>query len=109
MRTFREDRDRMQELADLAVGVAMAEHRQPERGLGDEHVAWDQLERHAGRVGDVLVVAGGDDPQPVAFDRDLRGPEHMSGRMEGRACAVERDRLAVADGLRAAGEILAVA
>ena len=33
----------------------------------------------------------------------------MPGRMEGHARAAERDGLAIADGLRRAGEILAVA
>ena len=67
------------------------------------------FERRTGRIGDVLVVAGGDDAQPVAFDRDLRRAEHVPGRMERDAHAVQRHRLAQPDSLRRAGEILAVA
>ena len=51
MRPLGKQRDRMQQLGDLAVGIAVAEHRQSERRLGDEHVASDQLERRAGRIG----------------------------------------------------------
>ena len=109
MRALGKQRDRAQQLGDLAVRIAVAEHRQAERRLGDEHVAGHKLERRAGRIGHVLVVAGGDDSQAIGLDRDLRRAEHVAGRMEGHARAVERQRLAVADRLRAAGEILAVA
>ena len=44
-----------------------------------------ELERRAGRVGDILVIAGGDDPAALALDRDLRRAEHMAGGMEGGA------------------------
>ena len=60
-------RDRGQQLADLALRRRMAEHRQRERRLGDEHVAGDRLEGRAGRVGLPLVVARGDDPEALAF------------------------------------------
>ena len=45
----------------------------------------------------------------LCVDRDLRRAEHMAGRMKGHRHAVERDGLAVADRLRGAGEILAIA
>ena len=51
MRALRKQRDRMQELGDFAVGVAVPEHRQREGRLGDEDVAGDELERRAGRIG----------------------------------------------------------
>ena len=41
-----------------------------------------------------LVVARGDDAQAAMLDRDLRRAEHMAGRMERHAHAVEVDRLA---------------
>ena len=102
MRALGKQRDRMQELGDLAVGIAVAEHRQAERRLGDEHVAGHELERRAGRIGDVLVVAGGDDAQAVRFDRDLRRAEHVAGRMKRHRDAAKPDAFAVADRLRRA-------
>ena len=109
MRALREQRHGMQQLGDLAFGVVMAEHRQPERRLGNEHIAWHQFERWAGRIGDVLVIAGGDDGHAAAGDADLRRAEHVPGRVEAHLRAAERERLAVADDLRRAGETLAVA
>ncbi len=109
MRALGKQRHRVQQLRDLAVGIAVTEHRQAERRLGDEDIAWHQLERRAGGIGHVLVVAGRHDPQPVGLDGNLRRAEHVPGRMKRGADAVERDALAVADGLRAAGEVLAVA
>ena len=87
----------------------MAEYRQPERCLGDENVAGHKLERHAGWIGDILVIARGDDAQPVAFDRYLRRTEHMAGGMDVDLCAAERNALAIAHRLRRAGEIDAIA
>ncbi len=54
------------------AGVRMAKHRKPERRFGNKHVAWHELERDAGRVGDILVIAGGDHAQALVFDPDLR-------------------------------------
>ena len=68
-----------------------------------------QFERRAGRVGFVLVVAGGDDPHSLAFDLDLRRAEHVAGWMERHGGAAELQGLAVAHRLRGAGEILAIA
>ncbi len=96
MRALGKQRDRAQELCDLAVGIAVAEHRQRERRLGDEHVARHQLERRAGRIGDVLVIAGGDDAQAVGLDRDLRRAEHVAGGMERHLRAAEIDAFAIA-------------
>ena len=99
----------MQQLRDLAFGVVMAEHRQAEGRLGDEDVAGHELEWRAGRIGHILVVAGGDDGQAAAGDADLRRAEHVAGRMEAHLRAAERDGLAIADRLRRPGEALAVA
>ena len=85
-----------------------AEYRQRECRLGNEDVAPDKLERRAGRIGHVFVVAGGDNAQPVRLDRDLRRAEHMAGGTEGDLGAIESDALAIGDGLGRAGEILAV-
>ena len=87
----------------------MPEDRQAERRLGDEGVAPDELERRAGRVGDILVVARGDHARAVRRDADLRRAEHMAGRMERDLRLAELQRVAVANRLRGAGEILAVA
>ena len=110
MRALGKQRDRAQELGDLGVRIAVAEHRQAEGRLGDEHVARHQLERRAGRIGDVLVVAGGDDAQAVA-PRPRSAPSRARGRRDGSVTATPPsvDGLAVADRLRRAGEVLAVA
>jgi len=108
MRALGKQRDRSQELCDLGVRIAMAEHRQRERRLGDEHVARHKRERRAGRVGNILVVAGRHDGQPVGGDRDLRRTEHMAGGMKCHRDAAELKAFAVGDGLRGAGEIVAV-
>ena len=82
MRALGKQRDRAQQLGDLAVGIAVAEHRQREGRLGDEHVARHQLERRAGRIGDVLVVAGGDDAQ-ARRPRPRSAPSRARGRRDG--------------------------
>ncbi len=109
MRALGKQRDRAQKLGDLAFGVVMAEDRQAEGGFGDEDIALHQLERRAGWVGHVLVVAGGDDAHAAAFHRDLRGAEHMAGGVEGGLDPVEVDGFAIFDGLGAPGEIIAIA
>src|SRR5216683_2207807 len=89
--------------------MAVTEHRQPEGGLGDEDVARNQFERRAGGVGRVLVVAGGDDAGVLAGDRDLRRAQHMACGVKFDGDVAEFYRFAVANRLRAAGEMIAVA
>ena len=101
MRALGKQRDRSQQLSDLVGRVAVAEHRQAEGGLGDEDVAGHQLERRAGRVGRVLVVAGGDDAGALAGNRDLRRAQHMAGGMKLDGDVAEPQLLAIGDGLRA--------
>ncbi len=98
----------MQELADLGVGIAVAKHRQAEGRLGDENVAWNELERNASRIGDILVVARRHDAQPIGHDCDLRRAEHVAGGMEGHGRAAQVHAFAIPDGLRGAGEAFAV-
>src|SRR4051812_23989641 len=102
-------RDRVQELGDLAIGVAVTEYGKSERRLGDEHVARDEFERRTGRVRGILVVARSDDGQSSAFDRDLGGAKHVAGRMERQLGAAQSERLAGLCHLRGTGEIVAVA
>ena len=83
MRPLRKLRERGEQLGDLGLGRRVAEDRQPEGRLGDEDVAGHRNEGQAGRVGRALVVARGDDAEPVGLDRDLRRAEHMAGGMEG--------------------------
>ena len=109
MRALRKQRHRGQQLLDLIGRVAMAKHRQAEGGLGDEDVARHHLERRAGRIGRILVVAGRDDAGVLAGDRDLRRAQHMAGGMEFDRDVAEPDLFAIADRLRRAGEILAIA
>src|ERR1700730_3620803 len=87
----------------------MAEYGKAKSRLGDEDIARNQLERSAGRIGDVLVITGDDDPNATSFDRNLRRAEHVAGRMKRHRYAVKPDDLAVADRLRRPGEIFAVA
>ena len=92
----------------------MPEYRQRKGRLGDEHVAGHELERRASRIGHIFIVARGDDAQAIvleimAFDRDLRRAKDMAGGMEGDRHAVQGDGFAIANGLRRAGKILAVA
>ncbi len=96
MRALRKQRDRRQQLLHLVRRIAMAEHRQAERRLGDEDVAGHHLERRAGRIGRVLVVAGGDDAGILAGHRDLRRAQHMAGGMEFDLDVAEPDFLAIA-------------
>ena len=77
--------ERGEQPGDLGPRRRVAEDRQAEGRLGDEDVAGHRLEAGAGRVGGALVVAGRDDAQAAALDRDLRRAEHVAG-------GVERDR-----------------
>ena len=96
MRALRKQRHRRQQLLHLVGGIAVAEHRQAERRLGDEDVAGHQLERRAGGIARVLVVAGGDDAGVLAGHRDLRRAQHMAGGMEFDRDVAEPDLLAIA-------------
>ena len=82
MRALREQSDGVEQLRNLLIRIAMAEDRERKGRLGDEHIALHQLERHARRVGHVLVVAGSHDAQVAGFDGNLRRTEHMAGRMK---------------------------
>ena len=94
MRPLGKLRDGLQQPAHFLAVRRVPENRQAERGFGDEDVALHRLERYAGRVGLALVVARGDDADAVVLNADLRGTEHMAGRVEGHLDAVEVDRLA---------------
>src|SRR5262249_36583082 len=96
-------------LLHLIRRFAVTEHRQSERGLGDEDVARHHLEWRAGRIWRVLVVAGCDDAGVLAGNRDLRRAKHMAGGMKFDGDIAEPDLLAIADRLRRAGEVLAIA
>src|SRR4029079_19302501 len=109
MRAFGKQHDRMKKLRDLGIGVAMTKDRQAKRGLGDEHVALNELKGGTRWIADVFVIAGGHDAQAVKFDRDLGGTENVAGRVEGHLDAAQRDGLTVADRLRRPGEVVAVA
>ena len=89
MRALGKQHDRMQELFDLALRVRVTENRKPEGRLGDENIARNGLERRAGRIGHVLVVAGRDDAHPFSLYLDLRRAQHVAGRMKTHVDAVE--------------------
>ena len=109
MRTFRKQRHRGQELRHFIGGIAMAKHRKAEGGFGDEHIARHHLERRAGRIGCVLVIAGRYDARSAMGDGDLRRAQYMSRRVECRADLAKRDGLAIGNRLRAAREVVAIA
>ncbi len=109
MRALGKQRNGAQKFCDLAIGIAVAEYRQRERRFCNEDVTWHEFEWRAGRIGDVFVIAGGDDPQPLRLDRDLRRAEHVPSRVERHGRPVERYALPVLDRLRRAGEIVAIA
>src|SRR4030081_3559258 len=79
----------MQELRDLAVGVAVAKDRQAKSGLGNEHVALNELKGGTRGITDVLVIAGGYDAQARKLDRHLRGTEHVACWMESHPGAAQ--------------------
>ena len=87
------------DLRDGLRGIAPAEDRQAEGRFGDERVAAHRLERRAGGVGSEFVVARDHPDFAAAFDANLRGPEDVSGRMEGDADLSDADRGAVGLGL----------
>src|SRR5207237_8057356 len=87
----------------------MTKHRQSEGSFGDEHVASYAFEGCACRIGEILVVAGGDNPEPVCRNLDLGRTKDVSGGVKGHLGAVELDRLSVGDGLGRPSEIFPVA
>ena len=109
MRALGKQCDGGQQLLHLVGGIAMAKHRQAEGGFSDEDVAGHELERRAGRVGRILVVAGGDDAGVLAGHSDLRRAQHMTGRVKLHTDVAEPDLLAIADRLRRSGKVLAIA
>ena len=98
----------MQEFCNFTAGVMMAKDRQSECRFGDEYVTWHQFEWGARRIGDVLVVAGGDDTQAAAFHADLCRAEDVPGRMQAHLYAIEFQRLAIGNHLCPAREIIAI-
>src|SRR3954470_21998635 len=83
----------------------MPEYWQSKRRLGDEGIALDQFERRAGRIGHILVVAGGDDARAVRGDADLRRAEHVARGMKRDLDGPELQLLAIRDRLCRAREV----
>ena len=90
---------RLEQPVDLGAGIGMAEHRQAERRLGDEHVARHRLERRAGRVGAALIVARHDNALAPVLQHDLRRAQDMAGGHEPRGDVAQPHGLAIADRL----------
>src|SRR6478609_9991157 len=103
MRALGKQHDRMKKLCDLGIGVAVTKDRQAKRGLGDEHVALNELKGCTRWIADVFVIAGGHDAQAVKLDRDLGGAENVDGWVEGHLDAAQCAGLTVADRLRRPG------
>src|SRR6476659_11236229 len=108
MRAFGKQHDRMKKLCDLGIGVAVTKDRQAKRGLGDEHVALNELKGGTRWIANVFVIAGGHDAQAVKFDRDLGGTQDVAGWVEAHLDAAQCDGLTIADRLRSPGEVVAV-
>ena len=84
------------QLVDLVAGFGVAEDRQAEGRLGDEHVALHRLERRTGRIGAAFVIARYDDALAAMIEHDLRRSQHMPGGHEaGLHPAAAVDRLAI--------------
>ena len=100
--------ERLAKLGDLPGHGRMAEHRQAEGRFGDEHVAGQDFEGRAGRIGAALVVAGDHHPFAGALEQDLRRAENVARRKEGRRdTTLEAERLAVLDRYRACAGLVA--
>ena len=63
---------------DLATGLGVAEHRKPERGLGDEDIARHRHEAGAGRVRAAFVITGNHHLLALIVEDDLRRSEHVT-------------------------------
>ena len=105
MRALGKRRERGEQPADLARVGLVAEHRQPEGGLGDEEVAAHELEGRRGRIGAALVVAGDHGAAAPMLDHHLGAAEDVAGRHQPHRHAAHADRLAVAQLLEAAGRL----
>ena len=91
----------VQQPVDLAPGLGMAEYREAEGRLGDEHVARHGHEAGTGRVRAALVIAGDHDPLTLVLQHDLGAAEHMAGRHEADIDVADADGLVVSDRLAA--------
>ncbi len=77
--------DRVEQARGFALGRLVMEHGQRERRLGDEHVARDDLERCARRIGGALVVSGDDGALAVPVrSRPAPSPEYGPRARAGR-------------------------
>ena len=109
VRALRKERHGGEELAHLGPGVRVAEDRQTEGRLRDEHVAGHDFVGRAGRVLGPLVVARNDEPRAAGLDGDLRRAEHVAGGGEAHHRVAEPHRLAEPRLLGPSREIAAVA
>ena len=75
--------------------VIPAVDRKTEGRFRDERIAAHRLERRAGRIGRALVIARHNPDAVTGFDPDLRGPEHMTGRMQTQSDLANGQDLAV--------------
>ena len=97
------------ELLHLRPRIGMTKHRQTKGRLGDEGVAANGLEGRASGIGRAFVVARNNHSVALRFDEDLRGAQHMAGRMQADHNLAERHPLAIGDRLRRAREMFAIA
>src|SRR3954453_22366196 len=89
----------VKQAVDLASGLGMAEHRQPERRLGDEDVARHRHEARTSRIGPALIVAGHDHTFALVLEHDLGGAEYVPRGHEADIDLADADRLVIADSL----------
>ncbi len=85
-----------QQPADLAQSRRMAEDRQPERRLGNKHVARHRHERLAGRIRRALVVPAYHGAAAAIRHHDLRRAQHMPRRFQPQRHLAHPDPLAPA-------------
>src|SRR5690348_2303615 len=95
----------MEEPVDLASGLGVAEERQAERSLGDEHVARHRYEAGAGRIGPALIVAGDHDPLALVLHDDLGRAEHVTRRNEANVDIPDAQALVISNRLAVLGTV----
>src|SRR5215510_12636029 len=88
-----------EQLRRFLACIAVLEHGQRKRRLGNEKVAGDKLEAWACRVRAPLVVAGDDRPRALPFDQYLCAAEHMPGWEKRDGDIADRHAFAVSYGL----------
>ncbi len=109
MRAFRKNLLRGEQFVDLDMGLRVPEDREAECRFADKRVTGERNERFTSRIALAFIITRDDGPGAATCEQNLRGAQHMAGRMKTHVNAAEIEHLAIARGLRRAGEIVAIA